>query len=250
MQPVVANGLDRKDFLSESAYDALRDGLPLVVRLLQGPLSREELASEPTVGALDLDRLLSRLERSGIVEREGELFRATGGWVQTERQEGMINALSQFFLPTLLRFATEPDAGLLLQLELPLSEAEQRTLWKDEVEVLLQELYDLSERPAVGTQALRLIVFGTSGVGAQEEDPFERAMQTLRRTARDRATEERKERVAFGLADGRYGEPELAFDALRRFAARLEEKGRQKADGPAYELVVGLMPPHTEGVSK
>lgn len=236
-----------REFLSESAYDALRDGLPLVVRLLQGPLSKEELAGEGGFSGAELDHLLHRLERSGIVELEGDRYRATAGRVQSRRQEGMITALSQFFLPALTRYAEDPDHGLLLHLELALDEEAQRGLRQGEVEALLQELYEISERPAAETKALRLIVFGApGGAGAAEADPFERAMQLLRRTARDRATEERKERTVFAFADGRFGEPKLAFDALRRFADRLRPKG-QVAGRVNYELVVGLGPQPTVG---
>lgn len=243
MQPPVASAPHpSREFLSESAYDALRDGLPLVVRLLQGPLSRDELAGEGGLSDAELDRLLRRLERSGIVELADDRYRATAGRVQSRRQEGMITALSQFFLPALTRFAEDPDHGLLLHLDLTLGEEEQRGLRQGEVEGLLQELYELSERPATRTQALRLIVFGAPGVvGAAEADPFERAMQLLRRTARDRATDERKERTVFTFADGRFGEPELAFEALRRFADRLRPKG-QAAGLSSFELVVGLGP--------
>lgn len=250
MQPHVASVPHQsREFLSESAYDALRDGLPLVVRLLQGPLSREELLGEGGFSDADLDRLLHRLERSGIVELADDRYRATAGRVQSRRQEGMITALSQFFLPALTRFADDPDHGLLLHLELALGEEEQRGLRQGEVEGLLQELYELSERPAAETQALRLIVFGAPGVAGPAEaeaDPFERAMQLLRRTARDRATEERKERTVFTFADGRFGEPDLAFEALRRFASRLQPKG-QADRRPGYELVVGLGPQPTVG---
>lgn len=237
----------RLEFLSESAYDALRDGMSLVVRLFRSPRTLAELEAEwPDV--IQLRRLLDRLERSGIIRKDGERYVAAAGVMQSRRQEGMVSALSQFFLPTLTRLVQDPNSGLLLPLELSLSEEEQQGLRHGPIEALFDELIQLTEEPTPTSEALRLIIFGTANP-PQSEDPVDRVFEVLRRTARDRTLSDVRERTVFTMADGSYPSMKVAAGALLHFADRMREFV-VPSNSATYSLVLGLTAqPRFEGVN-
>lgn len=237
----------KAEFLSESAYDALREGLPLVVRLLRSPSSVSELAKE-WPDEVRLRRILGRLERSGIVRKEGERYVASAGVVQSRRQEGMVTAVSELCFPTLVRLFQDPRSGLLMQLDLSLSEEEQRALRQGPVEELIGELYRLSEEPAPRSEALRVIVFGTANP-PRMEDPVDRTFEILRRTARDRTIAGMRERAVITVTDGHFASFERAAGALRRFANRMQDSVAEPSSA-TYSLVLGLSAqPLADGVN-
>jgi len=233
MEPLVA------DVLSETGWDALTDGHPMVVRALEGPCTLEEIAL--AAGERDLalvGRRLARLVREGILVRNGDHYRAAARMIQTFRQEGLISSLSRHVMPIITRLAHEPESGFAIVLDVKLDEEEQAALRSGAIKDLIDELNQLSEAPAPERTPRTLVVLGTSDV-PPPGPRGDRLLEIFKRTARQRSEQERAPRAVLTCYDARFGDPEAAAALVRSFAARIEARGSSPSATP-YTLVFGF----------
>lgn len=233
---------------SETAYDALQDGLPLVLRLLSDPLPAAALA-QPGEELAAVTRKLERLVRAGLIRKDGERYTAVARLVHQTRQEGMVTFLSRYVLPMFTRLMREPGQGFVTQLELALGPDEQSALRGGVVQELVEELNRLSDEPAAPGEAkvaCTAVVLGTSDVPPQGE-AGERLLETVRRCARERATPGRSERAVLTQYDALFGVAtvERAEAAVRSLASRLAAEraagaGTGRNERPGYTLAIGF----------
>jgi len=221
---------------SETGWDALADELPMVVRVMSSPATLEELAE--VVGERDLVRArrrAARLVREGVIVLRGDRYEAPARMIDTDRQEGMLTSISRYVLPHVMKLANDPTDGVAIQLDLDLDEAEQEALCVGWEKSLVDELNELSDRPAESKEPHTLIVYGTSDV-PPAGPPSERMIETLRRCARQRSTPELASRALLIRYDAHIGHPAEAMKIVRRAAARMDAK----APGHRYTLVYGF----------
>lgn len=223
---------------SETAYDALQDGLPLVLRLLAGPATIDALATG--ADRAQVEATLGRLQRAGIVKSEAGRWSAAASMVQQTRQEGMVTFLSRYVVPQLVRLAGAPDDGFVAQLELALPVDAQRALRGGPVQALLDALNDLSDEPGAERALGTLVVLGTSDV-PRLADPAERLLETARRTARQRSSPSDRDRALLTQFDALF--PVAALPRVRAAvsaaAARLGPVATASS-ATTYTLVLGL----------
>ncbi len=224
---------------TETAYDALQDGLSLVLRLLDGPRDLAALA-----GAGDRARaqaLLGRLVRAGLVREAGGRYEAVANLVHQTRQEGMVTFLSRYVLPLLTRLVREPGEGFVAQLDLDLDPEAQAGLRGGIVQALVEELNALSDEPAEKKAPCTAVVIGTSDVPPASGEASERLLETVRRAARQRATPASRDRAVLTQYDALFGADAArrAEAAVRRAADRLAA-ARATGQRPGYTIVIGF----------
>lgn len=228
------------DVLSETGWDALSDGLPMVVRVLAGPCTLEEIAKDSGESDLRLvEKRLSRLVREGILVKEGERYQAPARLIKTFRQEGMITSLSRHVIPFLSQLEEEPDSCLAIQLDLALDHEEQAGLRSGVVQELVDRLNELSDRPAAERKPHTLVVLGTSDVltaGA----PRTGLLEILKRSARQRSTPDRANRAVLMCYEARFGDPEAAREAVLDAVRGLRERGASALSATPYTMVFGF----------
>ncbi|AKU92189.1 hypothetical protein [Vulgatibacter incomptus] len=209
---------------SETGWDALSGEVPIIVRVLSGAATLEELAD--AAGERDLVRMrkrLSRLVREGILVQQGALYEATARAFESDRQEGMLTTVARHFLPVIAKVANDPSSGFVAQVDLDLDEAEQEAFCSVGEQALLEELTALTELPAPAKEPWALVVMATSDV--PPEDPTqERLMETLRRCARQRATASLAPRSVLRYLEGHFGDPGAAVELVRKAASKLGER--------------------------
>lgn len=235
MNPTVA------DVRSETAYDALQDGLPVLLRVLSGTRTVEALAQAEKTPAGAVEKQLGRLVRAGLLRSEGGAYEAVATAIRQTRQEGMVTFLSRYFLPLLTRVAEEPGDGFVVQLDLSLEPGEQATLRDGVVHDMLMELAAISDEPADEHVPCTAVVVGTSDVpGAME--PGDRLLETMRRTARQRSTPDQRERAVLTQLDGLYGLGSVARaeERVRKVAETFAARQAQGNNRPSYTLVLGF----------
>lgn len=237
-------GLGTTDIRSETGWDALSDGLPMVVRALAGPATLEEVAS--AAGEADLvvaRKRLSRLVREGILVQVGDRFQAPSRLITTVRQEGLITSLSRHVLPAVTRLAAFPESGLAIQLDLELEIEEQERLRRGPVEELVKRLNELSDQHAEQRSPWLLTVYGTSDV-PPPAPRGERLLETLKRSAKERSSGERAARAVLMCYEAQFGDPNAARALVEDIARGLEARtSRQRHHSQAnYTLVFGFSP--------
>lgn len=208
---------------SESAYDALQDSREIVVRLLSRPASLDELvAVDPTQNPVEVDKRLKRLIRTGLVQQNGERFEAVAQIMQQVRQEGIITSLSRYVLPLFTNIVSDPGKGFVQQLDLHLPISAQEALRQGVIQDLVFGLRDLSEETSADTKPCIAVIVGTSDVPGQM-DQGERLLETVRRSARQRAMPSQADRAVLTQIDGYFGtEASLQAESMfRRLAERL-----------------------------
>lgn len=190
---------------SESAYDAMQEGMPFVVRLVSEPATFEELhAIEPELPRAQVEKRLNRLVRNGLIREEGGRFEAVAQVVHQVRQEGIITSLSRYILPMFTDLVSDPGKGFVQQLDLHLPIADQEALRQGVIQDLVNGLRDLSEDPAPDRKPYIAVIVGTSDVPGQM-DQGERLIETVRRSARQRATPSQANRAVLTQIDGYFG---------------------------------------------
>jgi len=227
-------------FASETAYDALQDGLPLVVHVLSNPATVDELVDATALDRETVEKRLRRLERAGILRIEGGRWQPVARIVASSRQEGMVTFLSRYMLPSFVELVREPNQGFVAQLDLVLSPDEQRSLRAGLVQDLLNELSVVSDEPGAVRRSGTLVVVGTSDVPPPTEDG-DRILETVRRCARQRTVEADADRAVLTFSDGRYPVERLhAAEALVRRAVESMSGREARGEKPNYTLVMGF----------
>lgn len=205
---------------SETGWDALSDAYPIIVRLLSGPATLEELAV--VAGEIDLvsvRRRLARLIREGVVVQRDGRFESTVGLIDTDQQEGMLTSLSRYLLPVVMKLASDPSAGFVRQIDLDLDEGDQEALCLAGEQDLIEALNEASEVPAPTKWPYALVVIGTSMV-PPPAPPEERLVETLKRCAQQRSTPELAARSMLRRYTASFGDPSAAEALVRRAAER------------------------------
>lgn len=208
---------------TESAYDAMQEGMPFVVRLVSEPATFEELhAIEPELPRAQVEQRLKRLVRNGLIREEGNRFEAVAQVVRQVRQEGIITSLSRYILPTLTDIVSEPGKGFVQQLDLHLPVPDQVALRQGVIHDLAMGLKDLSDEPAAKTKPCIAVIVGTSDVPGPM-DPGERLLETVLRSARQRAIPSQADRAVLTQIDGYFGTAAIlqAESLFRQLAERL-----------------------------
>jgi hypothetical protein len=225
---------------TETAWDALQDGMELVLRLFSEPLSTADLAAATGEPANLVERKLARLEKTRLLRRVGGRWEVVAQHVHQTRQEGMVTSLTRYVLPSLTRAAREPGAGYLEQIDLCLAPEDQvklrENLWR-----LSEDLNEISLRTAEARVACCAVVVGTSDVPLTT-DPAEKMLESVRRAARQRATPEAADRAVLRQFDGLFG-TELVPEAeqvVRAAADGLRVRACQSEQRPTYTLLLGF----------
>lgn len=220
---------------SETGWDALTGELPLVVRVMSSPATLEEIAD--VIGEPDLvkvRRRIAKLVREGVIVQRDDRFEAPARIIESVRQEGLLTSFGLHLMPTVTRLANDPGCGIALQLDLDLDEAAQEALCAGWEKELVDELNELSDRPAPSKRPYTLVVFGTSDVPPQAP-PSERLIETLKRCARQRSGKDAKRAMLMSY-EAHFGHGVEAEALVRKAAAKVEAKG----PGSRYTLVYGF----------
>ncbi|WP_373046497.1 hypothetical protein [Vulgatibacter sp.] len=229
------------EFRSETAYDALQDGLSLVVRVLSEPASVEELVLEGDADRATVEKRLRRLERAGILKVEDGRWQPVARMVVSSRQEGMVTFLSRYMLPSFVQLVREPNQGFIAQLDLVLDAEAQRGLRGGLVQELLKELNALSDVPGGPRRPGTLVVVGTSNVPAPAAAEDDRILETVRRCARQRTVASEAERAVLTFYSAMYAADRLGeAEALVRRALEKVASGQVEGRKPNYTLVIGF----------
>lgn len=235
-------GPEVAEFRSETAYDALQEGLSLVVRVLSEPAGIDELAAEETsADRATVEKRLRRLERAGILKLEGGKWQSVARMVVSSRQEGMVTFLSRYMLPSFVQLVREPNQGFVVQLDLVLDENEQKALRGGLVQDLLNDLNALSDEPGEMRKPGTLVVVGTSDVPPAADVEDDRILEAVRRCARQRTQPAVAERAVLTFYGALYAANKLdrAEALVRRAAEKLAERVAQGRK-PNYTLVIGF----------
>lgn len=225
---------------TEAAWDAMQDGMELILRLFGRSRTVAELAAESHLPTEQVEGAVRRLVRVGLVKNEGGRFEAVARAVHQVRQEGIVTSLTRYVLPWMTAVAREPGTGFWVQLDVALPPAKQEKLWVEKVLPLLHRLNDVSLEPVPESRLYTTVVVGTSDVPATK-DPAERILETVRRAARQRATPEAAGRAVLAQFDGLFGvgtvekAQELVRQAVEEFRTHEVPEGRA-----GYTLVLGF----------
>lgn len=228
---------------SETAYDALQDGLPLLLRVLSGTHTVDELARAEHAEPVLVEKHLGRLVRAGLLRKDNGSYEAVASAIRQTRQEGMVTFLSRYFLPLVTRIVQEEEGqgGFAVQLDLVLSPEEQEALREGAVHQMQMDLAGISEEPATEHVPCTAVVVGTSDVPAGS-DPGERLLETVRRCAKQRSTPGFSGRAVLTQLDGLYGvgSVEKAEERVRRAAEAFSARRPAVGQKPSYTLVLGF----------
>jgi hypothetical protein len=220
---------------SEIAHDLLRDHLPTIVQLLDGPLSRDEL-----VLRLGSPAALERMVRHGLVRPAGDRFEAVAGAYHQVRQEGMMTFLSHYVLPALIPGVDGSGLATLQSRRIVVPERDISALRGRDVARLFDDLAAISDRRAGGpTAQFSVLVIGSPQDDGDGLPESERALRHLREASALRASEATKGRAVLSqlyfVADAE--RRAAALTAIDRFFADLEEPA--SSSKPAnYSLTV------------
>lgn len=228
------------NIMSETGWDALFDGLPLMVRVLAGPSTLEEVAE--AAGERELvavQKRMARLERAGIVERQGERYLARASLIASAAQEGLVTAISRHVLPNVMRLAEEPSSGIAELLDLTLDEEEQVSLRPGPIQALIEKLNSISEAPSASTDAYTLVVVGTSDVSPAGPLP-ERMIATLKACAKQRSTPAHAARTVLVSYHARFGDAAGAEQAVRSTIRTLSARKSPGSDATSYSVLIGF----------
>ena len=226
---------------TETAWDALQDGIELVLRLFTRPQTAAELSASTGEEPSAVERKLRRLAKAGLVREVEDRWEVVARLVHQTRQEGMVTSLTRYLLPSLTRAARESGVGYWAQLDLDLTQEEQASLRAGPIQALGEELNELSLRPGEDTVAGTAVMVGTSDV-PRETEPAERMMETVRRAARQRATPEAAGRAVLTQFDGLFGKETLpeAEQAVRAAVERLRPRESRAGERAKYTLLLGF----------
>lgn len=225
---------------TEAAWDALQDGMELLLRLFSGPRTTAELAAATRDEPAQVERKLARLVKTGLVKKADERWEVVARHVHQVRQEGMVTSLTRYVLPSLTRAAREPGGAFWVQLDLCLSHEEQASL-RTSVLAMNEELNELSLQAADDQVACTAVVAGTSDV-PRTTDPAEKILETVRRAARQRVTPETADRAALWQFDGLFGRASVpdAEQVVRAAAERLRARECPAGERATYTLLLGF----------
>jgi hypothetical protein len=235
---------------TESTWDAMQDGLELILRLFSGPRTLAQLAAEVRSDPAQVESALRRLVRVGLVRTDGKTFEAVASAVHQDRREGMVTSLTRYILPWLTRVARDPSAGFWEQIDVDLTPEEQENTWTNTAMPLFYRLNDLSLDPGPDARVYTAVLVTTSDVPSHR-DPADRVLETVKRAARQRATPEAAGRAVLGQFDGLFGAEKLERakqelrQAIEQYRAREVRQGH-----PRYTVVLGFFERHgsiTEG---
>lgn len=225
---------------TETAYDALQDELQLFTCIQASSGKLEAIAA--SLGETDLPsvrRRIDRLIRAGLVRVEGDRYLPMGQLVRALRQDAMVSSLTRLVLPALSTMVATGE-GLLYQLDLDLDPDAQRELRHGLVQELLERIDGLSLEPEERKKPYICLVIGTSDVPPPGEAE-ERAIETVRRAARQRATPSMAERAMLLQYDCFLG-PEAAAKAEALVRGARDALLPRKAEGTRipYTLILGF----------
>lgn len=223
-------------FKNETGWDALSDEFQMVVRVMSGPASLEEIAE--VMGEKDLvaaRKRVSRLVREGIVIEQGGTYQAPAKLIDSVPQEGLLTSISRHVMPIVTTLANDPSCGFVVQLDLDLDEADQEAFCKGMEQGLIEELNEESDRPGVSQQAYSMFVLGTSDVPPAAPQQ-ERLIETLKRYARQRSNPRLASRTLLRCFTAHFGDPANAENIVRNAANRMERGGL----GTRFTVVYGF----------
>ncbi len=225
---------------SEASWDALQDGLELVLRLFSTPRTTAELVAATHEPANEVERKLARLAKAGLVQKEDERWAVVARHLHQVRQEGMVTFLTRYVLPSMVRAAREEEGGWWTQVDLDLTPEEQASL-RSSVWSQVQELNELSLQEADDQVACTAVWTGTSDV-PRTTDAAEKMVETVRRAARQRVTPGSADRAVLWQFDGLFGRAELpnAERVMKQALEQLREKEPPAGRKATYTLLLGF----------
>lgn len=229
---------------TESAYDAMQEGMPFVVRLVSEPATFEELhAIEPELPRAQVEQRLKRLVRNGLVREDGNRYEAVAQMVHQVRQEGIITSLSRYILPMVTNLVRAPGGVFVTQLDLELPHEEQEQLRSGLVQDAVLELDRLSSEPGEKRILNTFVVVGTSDVPPRGDDG-ERLLETVRRSARQRSIASAAKRAVLMQQEGYFADHACtkAEQVVRSLADRLMAFKSTDAAKANYTLALAFGP--------
>lgn len=151
-----------------------------------------------------------------------------------------MTSLTRYVLPSLTRAAREPGAAFWQQLDLCLTPDEQAALRRD-LWALSEELNEISLQASDDAVACTAVVVGTSDV-PKTSDPAEKALETVRRAARQRATPEAADRALVRQFDALFGRASVpsAEQTMRTVSERLRSRECPAGQRATYTLLLGF----------
>lgn len=182
---------------SEIAYDLLQDNIGVVLALIDRPMARHDVIS-----LAGDEKVVTRLEKYGLIRAEDDRMVAVSSTYQQVRQEGMLSFLERYVLPSLSASAT-PDVTTSLQTRYLFLPDELRFGWvPGPAQDFLEQLSKASDLPAKGATArLSVLVVGTSEVHADELDTSDQALVHLRSASMLRARSETRDGAVLSQFD-------------------------------------------------
>jgi hypothetical protein len=224
---------------SEAAYDALLEGMPIVLSVMRGPRTAAELAAAGVVDPARADRMLARLQRAGLLREVGGRYEPIADVIEHTRQEGMITFLSRAVLPLVTRLADEDAPGFVVQLDLDLGPDEQADLHRKTLQPVLEAIGGVSDASA-GEDPVpcTVVAIGTSDVPPAGEAGH-RLIETVRRAARQRSSPGDASRAVLLEGHTTIGRASLARaeGLVRACAAELAPR-QSSGKRPAYTLAL------------
>lgn len=226
---------------SETAYDAMQDGMPLVVRLVSRPATFDELLQvEPRLPRAVVERRLLRLIRTGLVREESGRYEAVARVVQQTRQEGIITSLSRYVLPMFTHLVRDPERAFVTQIDLHLPLEEQRSLRHGPIQELLLKIDALTDEATHDSRPGMCVVVGTSDL-PPPGDTGERLLETVRRSARQRSTASLADRAILTQQDAYFSIDAFPkAEALVRELAETLSSRRAGSQKPNYTLALAF----------
>lgn len=225
---------------TESAYDALLEGMPILLTVMKGPRTADELVADGVLDSTAGEKQLVRLTRAGLLRKNGARYEAIADVIEQTRQEGIITSISHHVLPLVTRLASDEGTGFAVQLDLDVPPAEQASLWSGRILPLLQAVDEVSRDAGADAVPCMALAIGTSDVPAGLSGG-DRLIETVRRAARQRSTPGEADRAILVEYHGLFAPDRVVeAEALVRSAAGDLGGRAVRDDGkrPAYAMAL------------
>lgn len=220
---------------NEIAYDLLQDHLELILRLIESPLSRDEV-----VHYAGSEKSVERLERYGLIRATSRGMEAVSSTYQQMRQDGMVSFLERYVLPSLTVRAHASRTTDLLNHYLFLSDRERDEMLRGPVQSFFEELSELSDAPMSGEPArLSVLVVGANQVQDHELDLGDAALLHLRTASMLRAASATRDHAVVSQFDcmADLGRFDAISASMHRFMDRFSPQ-TSAANEATYQLIV------------
>lgn len=230
-------------FTSEEASDAVLEAGAILHRLGQSACTKEDLQRAfPRLSSRELERLLRKLVRSGLVRKEGEVYAVASSFFYAYPQGTQMDFLGKLFIPVVVSLAMDAAEGLLLPVYLRISPEEQERLFDDKVTKLFEQMSALADQADDQSQDRMLFVAGTSRFSPELEG-FEQAMEILRQAGKDRADPVWRPRAILSYFRAPMGSVGAANQLIMQFEETFEPvKARQIEANYVLLLGFGVAP--------